>query len=366
MAGTGGLLLRGDTWHMRFQVKGVLVAESTHTSNRRDADRILAKRKAELVENLVLAGVRPINLHKAIDAFLKTREGTAGHKNAKMHLDRFRAVADKQLNRVAPHELNSVVEAMKAEKYKLSTIQVAVNYFNAFVKWAKEQSYTSCARMETIKGVKGKVRWLTVEEQIDLLHAINPEPGTDQQKQDNWDLVALLLDTGARRNEIASMQWQQVDFDKGQLVIRRQKGGRDTTLTMTARARAVLERRASIDTHWVFPTKSDRHNDTHWMQRAVKRAGLSTAQGSVNLHTMRHTAAATWIQNGLSLSEVSHLLGHSSVAITAKYAHFIKQDAADKAAAILNKLQTLAAAPQNAPTAAQTAEPVAQKLVRVK
>jgi len=346
MAGNGGLLLRGDTWHMRFQVKGVLIAESTHTSNRRDAERILAKRKAELIENLVLAGVRPIHLHKAIDEFLKTREGTAGHKNAKMHFDRFKKIPDKQLNRVAAHELNSIVEGMKAEKYKLSTIQVAVNYFNAFVKWAKAQSYTACARMDTIKGVKGKIRWLTLDEQTKLLASVHPDTAapttaeeTKLQKQDNWDLLACLLDTGARYNEIAKLQWQQVSFSEGKLHIRRQKGGRDTMIKMTRRLREVLERRKSIDAHWVFPTKKDANNNTHWMQRAVKAAGLSTAQGSINLHTMRHTAAATWLQAGLPLSEVAHMLGHSSVAITAKYAHFIPDDAATKAAAILDNLQ---------------------------
>lgn len=336
-----GLILRGDTWHMRFTVKGVQVAESTHTSVRRDAERIVATRKAELIQHLVLEKVRPINLHKAIDEFLKTRAGTPAHKNAVMHMQRFKAIDDKQLNKVAPYELNNIVEDMKEEEYKLSTIQVCVNYFNAFVKWAKAQDYTTCSRMTTIKGVKGKVRWLTQEEQTKLLAAILQDEVITEQKQDNWDLYVMLLDTGARYNEIASMQWQQVNLQEGTLVIRRQKGGRDTTLTLTERAKAVLERRKELDAHWVFATKQGKNNNTHWMQRAVKRAGLSTLQGSINLHTARHTAAATWLQNGLSLSEVSHLLGHSSVVITAKYAHFIPQDAANKAAAVLNGLRTV-------------------------
>lgn len=333
-----GLILRGDTWHLRFAVKGVMVAESTHTSIRRDAERIAATRKAELIQQLVLEKVRPITLHKAIDEFLKTRHGTAGHKNASIHLTRFKSIHDKQFSKVAQHELNTIVETMKSSDYKLSTIQVAVNYFNALVKWAKAQDYTACNRMTTIKGVTGKIRWLTKDEQTKLLDAIQQDEVMNTAKQDNHDLVCLLLDTGARYNEIAAAQWQQVDMDKGTIVIRRGKRGSDTTLTLTTRAAAILQRRRSIDAHWLFPTKKDKNNNTHWIQRAVKRAGLSTAQGSINLHTCRHTYAATMLQNGVSLSEVSHLLGHSSVVITAKYAHFIPKEAADKAAQILNKL----------------------------
>jgi site-specific recombinase XerD len=43
------------------------------------------------------------------------------------------------------------------------------------------------------------------------------------------------------------------------------------------------------------------------------------------------------VQNGVSLQELQHLLGHSSIEMSLRYAHFQKQDATAKAAAILNK-----------------------------
>ena len=44
------------------------------------------------------------------------------------------------------------------------------------------------------------------------------------------------------------------------------------------------------------------------------------------------------IQNGVQLNQVQHLLGHKNIAMTNRYAHFIKQDVADKAAEILNAI----------------------------
>jgi integrase len=55
---------------------------------------------------------------------------------------------------------------------------------------------------------------------------------------------------------------------------------------------------------------------------AAKAAGLTGA----NVHTLRHSAATGWIENGVSLKAVSEALGHSSIAITGDvYAHVSEQ-----------------------------------------
>jgi integrase len=339
MAAVSGLIKRNGIYHLRFMLKGILVAESTHTKDRRQAEMILAKRRSELIDDVVLAKIRPVRFGAALNEFLATRKQAASHKNATNSLAHFRSIDEtKQLNKITKPELNKIVEGLKSSGYALSTIQVAVNYWNCFIKWAEDQDYTVCSRIESIRGVKGKIRWLTIEEQRLLLDAILSGEWT-QQKQDNWDLVVGLLATGCRYNELVQLQWSQVDMERGRIVITRQKGGRDTTLSMSKRLRSMLERRMGYDSTWVFATKRLANNNTHWMRRAVRRAGLSEVNGRINLHTMRHTFCSMMIQNGVSLSAVSHLAGHSSVAITQKYAHFIKEQAADQSAAILDSFE---------------------------
>ena len=54
---------------------------------------------------------------------------------------------------------------------------------------------------------------------------------------------------------------------------------------------------------------------------ALKRAGLP----HVKFHSLRHSFASRLIQLGRPVTEVAHLLGHSSPAITLKvYAHWLK------------------------------------------
>jgi site-specific recombinase XerD len=57
------------------------------------------------------------------------------------------------------------------------------------------------------------------------------------------------------------------------------------------------------------------------VQRIVKRAGLE----DVTFHTFRHTFASHLVMAGVDLATVKELLGHSTIAMTLRYAH-LSQD----------------------------------------
>jgi len=51
--------------------------------------------------------------------------------------------------------------------------------------------------------------------------------------------------------------------------------------------------------------------------KAMREAGIEDE----TFHTLRHTAAAWMVQDGVSLYEVQHVLGHSTPVMTRRYAH---------------------------------------------
>lgn len=123
---------------------------------------------------------------------------------------------------------------------------------------------------------------------------------------------------------------------------------------MTKKLREVLTRRREHVEPGddVFSSKKGRHNETHWVKAAVKRAGLSTANGTVTLHTLRHTAAIRWLKAGLSLPEVQQMLGHASIKSTMIYLNFVPTEVAKRAAALIDAAHADAAqlpAPTPAP-----------------
>jgi integrase len=192
----------------------------------------------------------------------------------------------------------------------------------------------------------GRIRFLTPDEQKKLLAELGykedykgKNPTTDKARGENYDLTVMLLDTGLRYSEAAKMDWSQVDLDRKLLYVYRLKDGTPTTLSLTNRLYEVLvRRRKDVEGEYVFPTKlTNTNNGWKWMGIAAKRAGISLTQGNITPHICRHTFATTMVQNGVSLQELQHLLGHSSIEMSLRYAHFQKQDATAKAAAILNK-----------------------------
>ena len=55
------------------------------------------------------------------------------------------------------------------------------------------------------------------------------------------------------------------------------------------------------------------------LRRAVKAAKIDKKPG---LHDLRHTGASWMVQAGVPLYEVQKILGHASISMTQRYAHF--------------------------------------------
>jgi len=338
----GGLLLRGDFWHMRFTIKGQTVAESTHTSNRRDAERILAKRRTELVNEVVLAGKKPIKLHDGIDAFVKSRSHLPSAQGCENHIRYFKAAPNHYLDRITDDELEAVILAKRKEGYAESTLKVSVSYFNAMIKYLDDKGYTVRKKMKPIKHDSGKIVWLTTDELARLYVQLDPllskDPTTQAQKQENLDLVALLYETGGRLTEITKMRWSQVDFAAGTVYMRRLKGSVSNTINMTRRMREVFLRRRGLDKgEFVFDSKvqTDSNPNNRWFNGAVDRAGLDQSEGTITLHTLRHSKAVHLLKRGLGLLELKTFLGHKTIQSTMVYAHVVEDEVMKKAVRIM-------------------------------
>ena len=66
-----------------------------------------------------------------------------------------------------------------------------------------------------------------------------------------------------------------------------------------------------------FNTEAARSRISHHAKKAMVDAGIADA----SFHTLRHTAAAWMVQDGVPLYEVQHVLGHSTPVMTQRYAH---------------------------------------------
>jgi integrase len=132
--------------------------------------------------------------------------------------------------------------------------------------------------------------------------------------------IRLLLLTGCRLNEVLTLRWGDVDFERALLMLPDSKTGA-RPVWLNAAALAVLEDlcKIRISDYVIAGDLPDRpRSDLNrpWRQ-VVKQAGLE----DVTLHSLRHTHASIGVGAGLGLPLVGALLGHKVASTTSRYAH---------------------------------------------
>ena len=171
-------------------------------------------------------------------------------------------------------------------------------------------------RVEKRKEPRGRVRFLSDDERAHLLDACKGHP-------DLYAAVLLALTTGARRMEIMSLSWAQVDLSRRVILLEHTKNGERRPLPIVGPALDILRERAKVrrlDTDLVFPGRTDPKQPvdlrTPW-ETALKRAGIE----NFHWHDLRHTTASYLAMNGAGLQEIAAVLGHKTLAMVKRYAH---------------------------------------------
>ncbi len=132
------------------------------------------------------------------------------------------------------------------------------------------------------------------------------------------DAFRLLLFTGCRLNEILRLKWNEVDVQRGLLLLPDSKTGKKAVI-LNAPALRILAELPRVG-NFVIP--GDRENQPRtdlnkpW-DRIRHHAGLD----GVRIHDLRHTHASIGAGAGMGLPIIGALLGHKRWETTERYAH---------------------------------------------
>jgi len=172
-----------------------------------------------------------------------------------------------------------------------------------------------------------------------------------------WRLFfTLAVDTGCRRGELCGLRWDDVEWDKGILHIRRSvykttgekikikepksKCARDIKIANTTFAElknfrlisklsSIRSGKAWTNENYIFHNGADEPINpsiaTHKWHRFIKDFRLPQRR----FHDLRHTSATLLLQEGLDVVSVSARLGHADLKTTMLYLH---ADGGEKAA----------------------------------
>jgi integrase len=182
-----------------------------------------------------------------------------------------------------------------------------------------EESPTKAVKIPKVENKR--VRFLSPEEAGDLLEYLKRGNRTIH------DMAFLSLFSGMRFGEIKSLKWGAVDLDRGFITVFDAKGGSRMAF-MTPEVRDMFNARTRGDPEsLVFPTHDGReYSSTPTDFRDAVKAmgfndGINDRRQKVVFHTLRHSHASWLAEAGTDIYTIGKLLGHSTVQMSARYAH---------------------------------------------
>ena len=213
---------------------------------------------------------------------------------------------------------------------------VMTKMFKLAIRWGmRADNPASAVEMNTELARK---RYMSADELARLTAALPKHPNKKFA-----DIIRLLLLTGARRGEVRSMQWADIDFAAGTWTkpSRATKTAIDHTVPLSAPARQLLasihEAQRSAPSPWVFPSSRNGGHVVELKDDWTALCAVAVITG-LRIHDLRHSFASQLASSGASLPLIGALLGHSQPATTARYAHLFidpQKAAVEKIGAII-------------------------------
>lgn len=312
---------------------------------------------------------RRLSWKQFVDEYEKLATGDM--KSARETLRRLRTVFGEwfgqqtKIDAISTFEIERWRASRRKDGVKPGTINRDLDSLRAALNWAVTTGLLDANPAAGIRRVKADrtapVRYLTEPEETRLrkaLHARDERRRQARASANTWrrerahpehpeysvytdhlhPFVLLALNSGARRGELFGLTWADVDFDRKVMTLRGggTKNGQTRVIPLNREALQVLtdwtpaERKAS---DYVFPGEDGGRLvslKTAWTS-LVKQAKLP----AFRFHDCRHHFASRLVQSGVDLAIVRELLGHSSFAITQRYASLAPEHRAEAVARLV-------------------------------
>lgn len=172
-------------------------------------------------------------------------------------------------------------------------------------------------KIKKFKEPRGRVRYLSDEERERLLQACK-----ESQSPFLYILTILAISTGARKMEIMSLTWDDVDLSRSMITLHDTKNGDRRSLPLVGLAKDLMKshyKNRNENTNLVFPSKN--------LQNPIDiRTPFETALQKAEIkdfrwHDLRHSCASYLAMNGATSAEIAGVLGHKTLSMVKRYSH---------------------------------------------
>lgn len=322
--GVQGIYRREDSrfyWLAYRDLSGKIIRKSSGSTNQREARAMLDE-----CRHAVLKGKEPIVKKIKNHTFFELTENYMGWSQKQKSFKTKISKINQLVKYFGDRNLRSF-DTMLVEQFQTERLRgnqpATVNRLLATLKhmftkaedWemVEEDILKKVRRVKLSKENNKRQRFLSPEEAQSLIEACAPHLRP---------VVITALNTGMRKEEILSLQWEKnVFLQHGFIQLLETKNGEHREVPINQTLRSELQRiTRRLDSPWVFcdPKTGNRYgNMKKSFYSACRKAGIT----DFRFHDLRHTFASQLVMAGIDITTVKELMGHKTLTMTLRYAH---------------------------------------------
>ena len=141
----------------------------------------------------------------------------------------------------------------------------------------------------------------------------------------NLIFFTLLIETGARLNEILNIQIDDIDFEENEILLTTTKAKKERYVPIHENTRILIEdyiEEFEINSYLFISFSTNEIMTKNSVQTICKRMqNVLNIKKSISPHKWRHTFATQFAQATSDIESLRILLGHSTIRMTQRYLH---------------------------------------------
>lgn len=326
---------KSKTFHMNFTVNGIRVCKSTGKQTKREAKAVEQAERHKLLKDSKQSPQEKRAKTLLMDAVdqayeAKWKNGKDSQRSYRRGCNLVGLVGNVQIGDIDEETVRKLTRKLELRKATVATS----NRYLACLKTILKQLKHPTDFISLKKERQGRIRVMTKEEERQLLSLLRDTEHSERRAyfKDVADLLAVLMDTGARLSEGLNLNYKDIDFDSNLITIWFNKADRPRSIPLTKRARSILLSRQVDNQNKPFNLKAHQAETAwNWVRKAM---GLEEDKEFVIHSATRHTCASRMVNAGVDLLVVKDILGHASIATTQIYAHLAPHKLASAIAAL--------------------------------
>ena len=194
--------------------------------------------------------------------------------------------------------------------------------------------------LESPKHKKSLPKYLTLEQSIDLLQAVD---GPDKER--DYCILTLFLNCGMRLSELVGINLTDIRHQSSCIRIVG-KGDKERIVYLNPACLEAIDRYLAVrpkdgvkDKNALFISRQHKRISPKTVQHIVKKylGAIDLGGPGYSVHKLRHTAATIAITNGADIASVSAKLGHAETATTLNLYTHANQESIKQANEIYRK-----------------------------